>query len=128
MHFVGELFDTLFQEHRTDTFTPVVGLDIDGSNFCLVITDESFRLRLTPPEICEPSYDLFVINRYKNPDVEHSDEYSRTQTWLRPNQVEQLRDVCLSDAVAPYLQDRNEVIVALLYDAGLRAGELCALD
>ena len=63
-----------------------------------------------------------------NPDVEDSDEYSRAQTWLKPNQVERLRDVCLSEAVAPYLQDRNEVIVALLYDAGLRAGELCALD
>lgn len=63
-----------------------------------------------------------------NPDVEHSDEYSRAQTWLKPTQVERLRDVCLSDTVAPYLQDRNEVIVALLYDAGLRAGELCALE
>ena len=63
-----------------------------------------------------------------NPDVEHSDEFSRAQTWLKPTQVERLRDVCLSDAVAPYLQDRNEVIVALLYDAGLRAGELCAFD
>ncbi|MDG5821869.1 site-specific integrase [Natronococcus sp. A-GB7] len=63
-----------------------------------------------------------------NPDVEHSDEYSRAQTWLKPTQVEQLRDVCLSDAVAPYLQDRNEAIVTLLYDGGLRTGELCALD
>lgn len=42
--------------------------------------------------------------------------------------MEQLRGVCLSDAVVPYLQERNEAIVALLYDAGLRAGELCALD
>ena len=42
--------------------------------------------------------------------------------------MEQPRGVCLSDAVVPYLQDRNEAIVALLYDAGLRAGELCALD
>ncbi|WP_160166990.1 tyrosine-type recombinase/integrase [Natronococcus jeotgali] len=63
-----------------------------------------------------------------NPDVENSDEYSRAQTRLKPTQVERLRDVCLFDVVAPYLQDWNEVIVALLYDAGLRAGELCALD
>jgi integrase len=53
---------------------------------------------------------------------------ARARTWLKPDQVEELRDICLSDAVPTYLQDRNEAIIALLYDAGLRAGELCALD
>jgi integrase len=53
---------------------------------------------------------------------------ARARTWLKPDQVEELRDVCLSDAVPTYLQDRNEAIITLLYDAGLRAGELCALD
>lgn len=64
----------------------------------------------------------------RNPDVQSSDTPDRARTWLKPAQVEHLRDVCLSDAVPIYLQDRNETIVALLYDAGLRAGELCALD
>ena len=63
-----------------------------------------------------------------NPDVQHTDSHGRASTWLKPQQVDHLRDICLSDAVATYLQDRNEAIVALLYDAGLRAGELCALD
>jgi len=67
----------------------------------------------------------------RNPDVrEHTDRDStdRARTWLKPEQVEQLRDICLTDAVPTYLQDRNEAIVALAYDAGLRAGELCGLD
>ena len=69
-----------------------------------------------------------------NPDVreEHrdatTDNQARARTWLKPAQVEQLRDVCLSEAVPTYLQDRNEALVALLYDAGLRAGEVCGLD
>jgi integrase len=58
-----------------------------------------------------------------NPDVD-----ARARTWLKPDQVEELRDVCLTDTVPTYLQDRNEAIIALLYDAGLRASELCALD
>jgi len=64
----------------------------------------------------------------RNCDVQGTDDHGRARTWLKPNQVEQLRDVCLTDAVPTYLQDRNEAIVALLYDAGLRAGELCSLN
>jgi site-specific recombinase XerD len=40
---------------------------------------------------------------------------------LKPLQVEALWDVCLTRAVPTYLQ-RDEALVALLYDAGLRAG------
>lgn len=39
-----------------------------------------------------------------------------------------MRDTCLTERFDTYLQDRNEVIVALLYDAGLRASELVGLD
>ena len=63
-----------------------------------------------------------------NPDVQHTDSDGRARTWLKPEQVDRLRDVCLTDIVPTYLQDRNEAIIVLLYDAGLRAGELCALD
>jgi len=63
-----------------------------------------------------------------NPDVQHTDSDGRARTWLKPEQVDRPRDVCLTDAVPTYLQDRNEAIVALFYDAGLRAGEVCALD
>jgi integrase len=52
----------------------------------------------------------------------------RARTWLKPPQVAQLRDECLTDTCPTYLQDRDEAIVTLAYDAGLRAGELAALD
>lgn len=39
-----------------------------------------------------------------------------------------MRDACLTECFPTYLQDRNEAIVTLLYDAGLRASELVGLD
>lgn len=76
-----------------------------------------------------------------NPDVHHEQRPSPTGegeteddtagpagTWLKPPQVERLRDVCLTGDVPTYLQDRDEALIALLYDAGLRAGEVCGLD
>ncbi|GGN26486.1 hypothetical protein GCM10009021_31070 [Halarchaeum nitratireducens] len=47
---------------------------------------------------------------------------------MKPEQVEAMRDVCLSERFPTYLQDRNEVIIALAYDTGLRAVELVGLD
>lgn len=49
-------------------------------------------------------------------------------TWLTPEQVEQIRDACLTDAFPNYLQGRNETIIALLADSGLHVSELVALD
>jgi len=49
-------------------------------------------------------------------------------SWLKPDQVEQLRDACVSSAFHASLQDRNDAIVAVLYDLGLRRSELAALD
>ncbi|MFW6435612.1 MAG: hypothetical protein ACOCY1_04455 [Halovenus sp.] len=51
-----------------------------------------------------------------NPDV-------HATSWLKPEQVEAMRDACLSGRFPTYLQDRNEAAIALLYDAGLRAGD-----
>ena len=67
-------------------------------------------------------------NRPRTNSEVHSRGTARATTWLKPRQVERLRDVCLSDAVPTYLQDRNEALVALAYDTGLRVGELVALD
>jgi len=39
-----------------------------------------------------------------------------------------MRDAAQSDEFLPYLRDRNETLVALLYDTGLRVGELVAVD
>lgn len=48
--------------------------------------------------------------------------------WLKPSQVRELRAAAQSEEFLPYLRDRNEAIVAVLYDTGLRVGELVALD
>jgi integrase len=65
-----------------------------------------------------------------NSDVHSSgtDGDGRARTWLKPEQVEQLRDECLTDTCPTYLQDRDEAIITLAYDAGLRAGEIAGLD
>ena len=54
---------------------------------------------------------------------------SETQaaTWLTPEQIEEIRDAAMTTG-ATYLQERNETIIAVLADTGLRNSELCALD
>lgn len=52
----------------------------------------------------------------------------RAATWLRPNQIQRLRTACYDEQFRPRLRQRNEAIVALLYDTGLRVGELVHLD
>ena len=49
------------------------------------------------------------------------------KVWLTPDQVDDLRSACYSTG-ADYLQQRNEAIIALMYDTGLRVGELVAVD
>jgi len=55
---------------------------------------------------------------------------SRTQarTWLLPDDVEAMRAAAYSDELSPGLALRDEAIVALLYDTGLRRSEAAALD
>ena len=48
--------------------------------------------------------------------------------WLKPSQVRDLRRAAQRPETPAYLRDRNEAIVATLYDTGLRVGELVALD
>lgn len=52
---------------------------------------------------------------------------TQAKTWLKPAQVERLRDGVL-DAAPAYQQDRNEALIALLYDTGLRRSEAVGLD
>lgn len=49
-------------------------------------------------------------------------------TWLTPEQIERIRVACLTDAFPDYLQGRNETIITLLADTGLRVSELVALN
>ena len=58
---------------------------------------------------------------------ETTDTKVQADAWLKPEQVESLRSACYSVG-ADYLQQRNEAIIALLADTGLRVGELVALD
>jgi len=60
--------------------------------------------------------------------VENTDSHTRAPAWLKPRQVRELRTAAQSDEFLPYLRDRNEAIVAMLYDTGLRVGELVQLD
>lgn len=57
----------------------------------------------------------------REPDVE-------PQTWLKPEQIDSMKDACLSADFPPYLQDRNLAIVSLMYDTGFRAAETVALN
>lgn len=51
----------------------------------------------------------------------------RARVWLTPDQVDALRNACYEQG-AEYLQQRNDAIIALMYDTGLRVGELVAVD
>lgn len=59
-------------------------------------------------------------------DSRKSDVESRT--WLKPQQIEAMKDACLSSEFPTYLQDRNLAIVSLMYDTGFRASETVGLD
>jgi len=51
----------------------------------------------------------------------------RAKVWMTPNQVEALRSACYTTG-AEYLQQRNEAIIAFMYDTGLRVGELVQIN
>jgi integrase/recombinase XerC/integrase/recombinase XerD len=59
--------------------------------------------------------------------AETANSQPRATSWVKPNQVEALRTAvyrCRPD----FLQGRDDALLALTYDAGLRVGELVALD
>lgn len=60
--------------------------------------------------------------------TENTDSNIRAKVWLEPDQVEAMRNACYDDEFAEYLQQRNDAILAVLYDTGLRVGELVQLD
>ena len=51
----------------------------------------------------------------------------KATVWLKPKQVSAMRDGAVATS-AGYLAGRNNAILALLYDTGLRVGELVALN
>lgn len=63
-----------------------------------------------------------------NPNGSTNTETKQATTWLLPDQVERIRDVIYSEEVPTDLQDRDDALVSLLYDLGLRRSEAAALD
>ena len=59
--------------------------------------------------------------------AQNLDSKVRAKVWLTPDQIDDLRSACYSTG-ADYLQQRNEAIIALMYDTGLRVGELVAVE
>jgi len=59
--------------------------------------------------------------------TQQTDTKVRAKVWLRPAQVDDLRSACY-DVGADYLQQRNEAMIALMYDTGVRVGELVSID
>jgi len=57
-----------------------------------------------------------------------TNSHGRAKAWLKPRQFHDLRTAAQSDEFLAYLRDRNEAIVAMLYDTGLRVGELVRID
>lgn len=51
----------------------------------------------------------------------------RAEVWLKPEQIEQMRNATVENS-ADYLAGRNDALIAVLADTGLRVGELVALD
>lgn len=50
-----------------------------------------------------------------------------TTVWLKPAQIDEMRKACYSDSVQTTVQARNDAILAVMYDSGLRPAEVCGL-
>ena len=59
--------------------------------------------------------------------TQNTDSKVRAKVWLTPPQIDEMRSACYSTG-ADYLQQRNEAIIGLMYDTGLRVGELVAVE
>ncbi len=57
----------------------------------------------------------------------NSEVQSREQYWLKPEQVDEMRTI-IYECRPDYLQARDDALITLMYDAGLRSKELVALD
>lgn len=52
---------------------------------------------------------------------------NKAQVWLKPEQIGEMRTAIVAES-ADYLASRNDAILAVLADTGLRVGEAVALD
>jgi integrase/recombinase XerC/integrase/recombinase XerD len=56
-----------------------------------------------------------------------TDGDDKAQVWLKPEQVEEMRDATVAES-ANYLTGRNDALIVLLYDTGLRVGEAVQVE
>lgn len=56
-----------------------------------------------------------------------TDPTQKATAWLKPDQVENMRTATVTES-ADYLTGRNDLLIALMYDTGLRVSETVALD
>ena len=52
---------------------------------------------------------------------------NKAQVWLKPEQIEEMRNAIVEES-ADYLASRNDALLAVLADTGLRVAEAVALD
>lgn len=60
-------------------------------------------------------------------DTGNSKVDGRAKVWVTPDQVEAMRTATVRES-PDYLTGRNDAMIALLYDAGLRVSELVGID
>jgi integrase/recombinase XerC/integrase/recombinase XerD len=51
----------------------------------------------------------------------------KARVWLKPEQIDDMRNATVANS-ADYLAQRNNALIAILADTGLRVGEVVALD
>ncbi len=59
--------------------------------------------------------------------TDSANSQTQAKVWLKPDQVDALRTAVFR-CRPPYLQGRDDAIITMLYDTGLRVGELTALN
>jgi len=59
--------------------------------------------------------------------TQSNDSNPAAQVWLKPEQIEEMRNATVAES-ADYLASRNDALLAVLADTGLRVAEAVALD
>ena len=59
--------------------------------------------------------------------IDSKTQDNKAQVWLKPEQIEEMRNAIVEES-ADYLASRNDALLAVLADTGLRVAEAVALD
>ena len=59
--------------------------------------------------------------------IDSKTQDNKAQVWLKPEQIEEMRNAIVEES-ADYLASRNDVLLSVLADTGLRVAEAVALD